>query len=69
MANDNRYFTVDGWLSAGGAPYIQLQTVTGCKQILTLPEIRTLIADIHAELQRLDDERNTPDDTDSDSLS
>lgn len=58
MAKDNRYFTVDGWLSAGGSPYIQLQTITGCKQVLTLPEVRTLIADIHAEIQRLDSERN-----------
>lgn len=58
MANDNRYYAVDGWITASGTPRIQLEEpVTGRKRVLTLPEIRTLIADIHAEIQRLDEER------------
>lgn len=54
----DRYYTVDGWITAWGEPRIQLEEPTGRKRVLTLPEIRTLIADIHAEIQRLDSERN-----------
>jgi hypothetical protein len=55
----DRFYTVDGWVTFKGVPRIQLEEpVTKRKQILTLPQVRTLIADILAEIQRLDSERN-----------
>lgn len=67
--SDNRYFKVDGWLSYYGQPYIKLVDIGGRSHTLTLAEVRALLADIHTEVKRLDDERNTTNGTDPDSLS
>lgn len=52
-----KYFYVDGYLTHEGQPMLQLWD--GRRQhLLTLSHVRSLLGDIHAEIQRLDSERN-----------
>lgn len=59
--------TIDGWLAADGTTRIALcdSLTTPPRYILTMIQTRDLIADIKAELERLEKARTAPEENES----